>query len=110
MRAEHRIERDPRRRALALLLLCVLGLSAATAAHSTPTHRHVVRSVAVLAATGFDTAHATLKAEQPGAVPADAVATGARVGHVDTSDSSTRTSSRTARTPQVRGPPGQALA
>jgi hypothetical protein len=110
MRAQRRIQRDPRCRALVLLLLCALGLGLATGAHSAPAHKHVTHAAAVLAVVTSDTAHGTLRTEQPGAVALPAVAAVALAGRVGTSDSSTRTSSRTAHAPQVRGPPGEALA
>ncbi len=110
MRAQRRVDVDARSRALVLLLLCALGLGLVTAAHSVPSHKHVTHAVAVLAAVSGDTAQAHLRAEPPGAVPVAAVAAGTRTGRFDTSDSSTRASSRTAQTPQVRGPPGEALA
>jgi hypothetical protein len=100
---------DTRLRALALLITCLLGLTLVTAAHSTHTHKHVSHGVAVLAVSTVDLPQHAPRPDHHGLAAPPTVTT-ATVEGSDTSDSSTRVSSYTAQTPQVRGPPAEALA
>jgi hypothetical protein len=99
-----------RRRALAILVICVLGLALVTAARSAQAHKHVSRGVAVVTVSGADTPHSHLRSDQSGVVAAAPAVNSTFVSWGASADSSTRVSSRTAQAPQVRGPPGQALA
>ena len=93
-------------RALALLLALAVGFGAlghATTGHAT---KHASRVAAALAITAGDVQHGTVDLDH-GAAPAR-LTTGATAD--TTRDSSPSVSSRTAHTPQVRGPPGQSSA
>lgn len=108
MRAQRLTDSRTGVRAAALLLICVLVLTLASAGTAAQPHKHTGRSPAVLAAAGFDTQHAGARPDAPG-VPAGTVpvATTSR-WPAGTSDSSAPVISRTAQAPLVRGPPGQA--
>lgn len=97
------------RRGTALLLSCVLALLLAAPVHAVAQPKHVVRSVVLLAPTGLETPHSWRSASAD-AMPADAhrpVITSVRTSAVATVRHLT---SHDTRTPQVRGPPGSALA
>ena len=108
MQAEARTGR--RSRALAVLLAVTLALAMAPALSGTHPHRHGPRGAAVLLAASTDTAHGNARADTHGiaATPSEIVRFAAP--STATPDPSTTVRSRTAQAPQVRGPPGQALA
>jgi hypothetical protein len=108
MQAQSRVAWDTRRRALALLIICLLGAGISTAAHGTSHHTHAARGVAVAAVNSADSPQSLLRSDQPGDVPSAAAALPALVGRLGTSDSCAAESSCTAQTPQVRGPPVEA--
>lgn len=110
MHAGSRIASVPRLRAVAILLVGVLGLTAVSAARSEHTHRHLTHAAVVLTASGTDILHTTPRADHSGIAATPPTSVEAAPASVGTSDSSTRVSSRTAQAPQVRGPPGQVLA
>lgn len=118
MRVRRRVDLDgppPALHALLRSLLMgalagVLVFSLGAAAHSGPDHKRVTHAAAVLAAVANDIGHGAPRAEHPGAGPSPAEPAVAFAGRVRTTDSSPRASSCTAQTPQVRGPPGEALA
>jgi hypothetical protein len=110
MQAQRRDNSAARLRALALLLTCVLGLTLVTAAGSGQAHRHLARGVAVVAVTGSDTLHSAFRHDQDATLQSAPAAAVGLAGRLGPSDSSTSVSSRTARTPKVRGPPEEALA
>jgi hypothetical protein len=110
MEAGSRIARDARLRAVALLLVAVLGFAFGTATRSEHAHKRLAHTVAVLALNGADTMHSTPRADHHGMPAPRVAAVGTPPAPATTSDSSTGVSSRPAQTPQVRGPPGQALA
>lgn len=97
------------RRSTALLLSCVLSLLLLTPIHAAAQPGHAVRGVALLAPVGVEPPHSWRSA------PDDAVAAhGLRAvtAFVHTSAAATirHVRSHDNRTPQVRGPPGSALA
>lgn len=98
-----------RARALAVVALATLALAITPGLSSAHTHPHAARGAAVLLAA-TDTAHGNARADTHGvaATPPAVVRIAAR--SAATSDPSPAVRSRTAQTPQVRGPPGQALA
>jgi hypothetical protein len=110
MRAGNRYGADSRVRALALLLTCILGLTLVSGARAAVTHKQVAHRAAVLAVSTADGLHLGQRPDQAGTLPS-AAATGSNAAvFTRCADSSTAVSSRTAHAPQVRGPPGQALA
>lgn len=97
------------RRGTALLLSCVLGLLLLTPIHAAAQPQHAVHGVALLAPAGVEPPHSWRSA------PDDAVAAhGLRAVTASVRTSAAVTvrhlSSYDLRTPQVRGPPGSALA
>lgn len=99
-----------RLRTVAALLVCILSLALVTSARTATTHKHLARGTAVLTASTGDLGHGAQRTDQHAAVPV-APSSGPVLTRLGTSaDSSTSASSRTAPTPQVRGPPGQAAA
>jgi hypothetical protein len=110
MQAQRRIGSDTRLRAVAAILACILGLTVATAARSVHTHKQATRAAAVLSVSVSDTFHGAARGDHHGSLAPTPAPLKTELGHVTTSDSSRSVSSRTARAPQVRGPPAQALA
>jgi hypothetical protein len=110
MRAQNRVGSGPRLRALALLTTCLLGLTLVTAARSSAAHKQLAHRTAVIAVTNADVAHLLHRTDLPSGLPPSAGAPSAAVTSLDFANSSSAVRSRTAHTPQVRGPPGQALA
>ena len=99
-----------RLRTVAALLVCILGLALVTSARTATTHKHLARGTAVLTASTGDLGHGAQRTDQHAAVPAAAPSAPVLTRFGTSADSSTSASSRTAPTPQVRGPPGQAAA
>jgi hypothetical protein len=97
------------RRAIAILVSCVLGVCLLTAASSGHPVKHTVRGVAVLAVSTPDQPH-TARHASDGVVAAAPAVTAAQHVASGTSDTSQRASFRTAQTSLIRGPPAQALA
>jgi hypothetical protein len=97
-------------RALALLITCVLGLTLITGARSSLTHNQVSHRAAVLAVSSADALHVLHRPDQSATLPPAAAAGSGGAVSTGFANSSTSVSSRTAHTPQVRGPPAQALA
>lgn len=110
MRAQNRVGVDTRPRAVAVLLTCLLGLTLLTAARSGTVHKQLAHRVAVVAATSADGAQFLHRSDLPAGLPPAAAETARVSALVDFTNSSRAVSSRTAETPRVRGPPGQALA
>jgi hypothetical protein len=110
MRVQHRTGIAAPARALALLITCVLGLTLVTAARSSAAHKQVAHRVAVLAVSTADVQQLLHRTDQPGTPPTGSSVVAAPLMSAGFTNSSVRVSSRTAHTPQVRGPPDQALA
>jgi hypothetical protein len=110
MRAQNRVGLDTRPRAVAVLLTCLLGLTLLTAARSGTVHKQLVHRVAVVAATSADGAQFLHRSDSPDGLAPVAVHTVRLDSSFDITNSSRAVSSRTADSPRVRGPPGQALA
>jgi hypothetical protein len=110
MEAQRRTGVASRLRALALLITCVCGLTLVTAAHSSAAHKPAAPRVAVLAVTSADVQQLLHRADQPAGPPLAPPVGAPGAGPADFANSSLSVSSRTAHTPQVRGPPGHALA
>jgi hypothetical protein len=109
MQARRRGGSHTRLRALGLLFSFVLGLTLVTAAHAADPHKHAPHAVAVAAITTVDTPSGARHIFD-GDLAAAPRHSALEVAAVDTPDSSQRARSRTAQTPQIRGPPEQALA
>lgn len=109
MRAPNRVTSDPRLRAVAGLLACLLAISLSTATHA-QAHKHAHRGVvaAALAVTDSPTGH--LRADQPVAAATLPAAAVLARGVARSADSSGSVSPSTVRAPQVRGPPLEAAA
>ena len=94
------------RRSTALLLSCVLGLFVLTAPHAGARPHHAVRGPAVLAHSGFETAHPSRTQDDAtvvhGSRSVEAGVPAADPAHVPASVSATTPA------PQVRGPPAVA--
>jgi hypothetical protein len=110
MHAGSRTLRNARLRAVAILLVGVLGFAFGTATRSEHAHKRIAHTVAVLAVNGADTIHSAPRADHHGIAATRVAAVGGPTARVTTSDSSEAVSSHPARAPQVRGPPAQALA
>lgn len=109
MRGPGRISGDPRLRALAGLLVCLLTLTLSTATH-TQARKHVHRSVvaAALAVTDSPTGH--VRGDLPAITAAEPAATVLTRGSGRAVDSAGSVSAPEPRAPQVRGPPTEAAA
>jgi hypothetical protein len=107
MRAHRTAGNRPRlRAALALLLALAIGFAVTGLARTGHPHKHTAQVAAVLAVSSVDTQHGGLDLDR--STPVARPATGSVAD--TTRDSSRSVRSRTAHTPQVRGPPGQASA
>lgn len=110
MRAHRLTDGRPDLRAGLLLLVCVLALGLATAGTGGTGHGHAHRNAAVLTASTSDTQHVAARQDTPAMLTTSGEVRPVSRGPAGTSDSSSTVISRTAQTPPVRGPPGEAAA
>jgi hypothetical protein len=113
MQAPSRISHDPRLRAVAALVACLLAVSLSTAAHASTQkqlHHALHRGVVAAALAVTDSPTGPLRTDQP--VAAAGIPTATALAHAAgrTTVSSGSVSATTVQAPQVRGPPLEAAA
>ncbi|HEX3337261.1 MAG TPA: hypothetical protein VHS54_12435, partial [Jatrophihabitans sp.] len=108
MQADGRARPDARLRAVAALIVCLLGLTLVTTVHAAQGYRHATGGVAMVTAATAHAQSAPSRADQA-TLGASPVITAAVIRWPSTADSSRSASPLTAQTPPVRGPPPQAL-
>jgi hypothetical protein len=105
MRAQRHDGLRSRLPAASLLLICALALSLAASGRTAHATKHVARGAAVVAVASWEAQHA---ADTPATLPRATTVAEAAPSGTARADSYASVSSPTARTPQVRGPPGEA--